>query len=338
MLVHMPVYAILFCLFFPAFAQAATSPAELDRALATLNHEISTLRHEALALEEELKALTTTEDRLRTRMADDVQTLDKAVRDVVRLERGPKQALWAVDLLNIQSRRQQVLEHSKASLAVRIDSSENELGTLFKNRQERWQKLQDLSEKHQILARKQRKLLTQQEKALEAATLSPAEKSRLQQRARRWQRANDLGDVFKDVVAAAGNYIPSGKVAGKLPANGQIVTGYNEKDPNGMVSRGVVVATTPGASIITLQSGRIIYNGPFRDYGQLVIIEHADGFHSVFSGLALDRRYQVGDVVTAESAIGHAPAQPNPQIYFELRQNGVPVNPQIWLNPAHDQA
>jgi septal ring factor EnvC (AmiA/AmiB activator) len=319
-------------------APKVADPNKLDRELARLNREISTLRREALSLEGELSKLTKSEDRVRNRLVNDVQTLDKAVRDVVRLERSPKQALWAVDLLNIQSQRQQVISKSKESLSQRITDAEGELGSLFKTRQERWDKLQELAKKHKKLARKQRKLLRQQTAALEAAEITPAEKSRLQQRARRWQRANNLDGVFKDVVAAAGSYVPSGKIAGKLPATGQIVTGYHETDQNGMKSQGVVVATTPGADVITLQSGRIIYNGPFRDYGHLVILEHADGFHSVFSGLALNRRFQVGDVVTAETAIGKAPTLQNPHIYFELRQNGTPINPKVWLNASDDQA
>jgi septal ring factor EnvC (AmiA/AmiB activator) len=71
------------------------------------------------------------------------------------------------------------------------------------------------------------------------------------------------------------------------------------------------------------------YTGPFKNYGQLVIIEHQKGYHSLVAGL--DRiDTVVGQSVSAGEPVGilgPAPDGGKPSVYYELRHKGQPVNP-----------
>ncbi len=75
--------------------------------------------------------------------------------------------------------------------------------------------------------------------------------------------------------------------------------------------------------------GKIQFTGAFKRYGNIVIIEHNDGYHSLVAGL--DQIHSsVGDIVKSGEPIGILPDSsliPRPTLYYELRRNGKPVDP-----------
>ncbi|WP_245986647.1 murein hydrolase activator EnvC family protein [Azospirillum thermophilum] len=75
------------------------------------------------------------------------------------------------------------------------------------------------------------------------------------------------------------------------------------------------------------QAGSIMFAGPFKGYGQILIVEHGNGYHSLIAGLGrIDTA--VGKRVAAGEPVGLMPADGSPDLYFELRRNGQPINPQ----------
>ena len=75
----------------------------------------------------------------------------------------------------------------------------------------------------------------------------------------------------------------------------------------------------------------MLFAGPFRGYGQLVIIEHGDGYHTLLAGLGrLDT--SVGQSLLAGEPVGIMVAQTQPTLYIELRKNGQPINPAGFMN------
>ena len=92
-----------------------------------------------------------------------------------------------------------------------------------------------------------------------------------------------------------------------------------------MRSAGIATATAPGAQVVSPGPGRVAFAGPFRGFDRIVIVEHAGGFTSLLTGLArVDT--QVGDRLVAGSPLGVAGVG-RPVVAFELRKDGVPVNP-----------
>jgi septal ring factor EnvC (AmiA/AmiB activator) len=78
--------------------------------------------------------------------------------------------------------------------------------------------------------------------------------------------------------------------------------------------------------------GQVVFAGPFRDYGQLLIIEHGEGYHMLLAGFErIDSA--VSQTLLAGEPVGvmARPTEGNPRLYIELRHNGRPINPLPWL-------
>jgi len=109
------------------------------------------------------------------------------------------------------------------------------------------------------------------------------------------------------------------------PAAGRIVEGFAEMSRVGVRARGITLATRKGAQVVAPAKGRIAYAGPFRTYGDIVIVQHPGRLLSMMSGLErVD--VLVGETVSAGTPIGRMGSL-EPQLYLELRQSGRPIDP-----------
>jgi septal ring factor EnvC (AmiA/AmiB activator) len=115
------------------------------------------------------------------------------------------------------------------------------------------------------------------------------------------------------------------------PASGHLTLRYGENDDLGVASKGITLETRPDARVVAPFDGRILFAGPFRGYGQILIIEHSDGYHSLLAGL--DRiEGTVGQWLVAGEPVGTMPGgDAKPRLYLELRHDGQPINPSPWL-------
>jgi septal ring factor EnvC (AmiA/AmiB activator) len=117
-----------------------------------------------------------------------------------------------------------------------------------------------------------------------------------------------------------------------MPVLGRIVESFGQTDRFGQPSRGVRFETRPHAQVVSPQDGRIVFAGPFRDYGLLLILAHGDGYHTLLAGMsrlhgAVGQQVLAGEPV---GEMGEAGAGP-PTLYLELRRGGEPINPTPWL-------
>jgi septal ring factor EnvC (AmiA/AmiB activator) len=116
------------------------------------------------------------------------------------------------------------------------------------------------------------------------------------------------------------------------PARGEIAANFGQKTDAFGVGKGLVIATRSGAQVVTPFDGQIVFEGPFRSYGQILIIEHRGGYHTVLAGLAhVD--VVVGQWLKAGEPVGAMidTAQGRPQLYVELRRSGQPFDPAPWF-------
>ncbi|MFC5524421.1 murein hydrolase activator EnvC family protein [Rhodanobacter ginsengisoli] len=96
---------------------------------------------------------------------------------------------------------------------------------------------------------------------------------------------------------------------------------------------GVLIKASGGSEIHAVARGRVIYAGFLRGYGMLIIVNHGNGWMSMY-GNNETLLHGVGDKVEPGEAIGtaSAPTGINTGVYFELRKGGKPVDPRSWLS------
>jgi murein hydrolase activator len=134
------------------------------------------------------------------------------------------------------------------------------------------------------------------------------------------------------------------------PVTGRLLSPFGSRDGSGGANRGVTLEVTTGSPVLAPFVGRVVYAGPFRDYGQLLIIEHGEGYHLLLAGLGrIDSA--LGESVLAGEPIGIVgnPVGGNPgntaatgdgkssRLYLELRHNGRPIDPMPWLGASTDK-
>ncbi|MFS2108304.1 murein hydrolase activator EnvC [Sphingomonas sp. Sphisp140] len=110
-----------------------------------------------------------------------------------------------------------------------------------------------------------------------------------------------------------------------LPVTGSVVTGMGELSPTGVRARGVTLACAANSDAVAPTGGRILFAGPFRDYGGVVIIDHGNGWTSSITGLGAIA-VRVGQQVSQGTRIGRAPETEAPRITVELRRRGEPMD------------
>jgi len=141
------------------------------------------------------------------------------------------------------------------------------------------------------------------------------------------------------LAAAAPFAALQGQIA--LPVTGKIKRRFGTDDGNGAVMLGDMVATQSGAIVTAPADGNVLYAGPFRSYGQLLILNAGDGYHVVLAGMsrisvATGQSVLAGEPVGAmgEARVASTSASKNvnatPELYVEFRKDGKPVDPNPW--------
>jgi septal ring factor EnvC (AmiA/AmiB activator) len=120
------------------------------------------------------------------------------------------------------------------------------------------------------------------------------------------------------------------------PVTGQITAQYGAKRATGVSWEGVVIATERGASVNAVAAGRVVYADWLPGLGLLVIIDHGEGYMSLYGHN--DRLLKaVGDSVAAGEAVaaaGDTGGRASPELYFEIRRTGKPVDPAPWFRTS----
>ena len=115
-----------------------------------------------------------------------------------------------------------------------------------------------------------------------------------------------------------------------LPVVGELTQQYGQMTRAGIHSKGIMLETRRRAQVITPYDGVVLFAGPFRGYGQLLIIEYGDGYHILLAGM--DRiDAAVGQSLLAGEPVGIMTDANSPELYVELRHDGQPINPLPWL-------
>ncbi|MBT3305811.1 MAG: peptidoglycan DD-metalloendopeptidase family protein [Alphaproteobacteria bacterium] len=198
--------------------------------------------------------------------------------------------------------------------------------------------------KHQTLAKRRGEARRVKSLAGEAATLRDLLENLNKARVKKIARQAALPKTGKSAKELSGALtgLPPGLTGapissqrGKLPQPvvGRIVGRFGQGLRTGLKRKGMKLETAPGAQVVAPYEGRIVYAGNFRGYGELLIIEHGEGYHTLLSGLARIDSTMGQWVVSGEpvGVMGRSD-RGNPVLYVVLRRNGQPINPLPWLS------
>ena len=322
---------------------------DLARELSTLRSRLVLAANAIQSQEEQIAAITARLEPLKAEEAAKAGALEseqaelaKVLGTLTRIAREPAAALMAA--------RGDALDQVRASvlLAALVPALEQRAGVL--NR--------DLEQ-----ARGRRSEIAAEQAALKTATaLREAERANLQAlldqrttertqtlRDQATEQANagkladqafDLRALIERLDAAAPDDAPPegtrpfadarGRLS--LPVRGTVTGGYGQRDPLGIPAQGITISALADAAVVAPYDGRIVFAGPFRSYGQLLIISHGGGYHTLIAGLSrIDG--QVGQWLLAGEPVAQASHGENGKsaVYVELRRNGEPINPSPWL-------
>ena len=147
------------------------------------------------------------------------------------------------------------------------------------------------------------------------------------------QLSDLLADIPKDLPNARS--FASQKGALRLPVqNGAIIRRFGELSDLGRPAKGLLIQATQSAPIQAVAGGRVAFAGWLRGLGLLTIIDHGDGFLSLYGHCETLLKVE-GDWINAGDVIARAGATElnggGPALHFELRRQGQAVDPIAWL-------
>jgi murein hydrolase activator len=123
------------------------------------------------------------------------------------------------------------------------------------------------------------------------------------------------------------------------PVTGTVEVGFgrvvNPRFNTVTVQKGIDIRASAGTQVRAVAPGRVAHAGWFKGYGNLVIVDHGDGYHTLVAHLgsmstAMGEEVQAGTLL---GAVGDTGSLKGPYLYFEVRERGRPVDPRAWLRP-----
>lgn len=220
--------------------------------------------------------------------------------------------------------------------AEKLKKDLNDLYVIERDLTEQKTELEKNAEKLKSEKQKMDKLIAERSKSLKATKDKVAAKDA--EIAQLTKKAKDFRDLIRqlekknrEIDRRTGNSVKSkgdsgpALGAGTPPVSGIIKTRYGETDDIGATSKGITFSSHEGAVVVAPLGGIVRYAGSFRNYGNIVLIEHKNKFHSLVAGLGKVDTF-VGQRVEAGEPLGTLPNDSG-KLYYELRYQGDPVNP-----------
>lgn len=231
--------------------------------------------------------------------------------------------------------------------AMRLAEEKSRLELLLSaKRQEHQRSVQDLQEEKERAAELADKAGSLQEliATLEVEIESAREAAEKSRQAALEARKNPSRSY--DPFADPGRLAPAisfQEAKGKLPqpVAGTLLKDYGQEDNFGGVTEGQSIATRPGSNITSPADGWVVYSGPFRSFGQLLILNTGDGYHVLLAGMdridaELGQFVLTGEPVGVMGATQWASASTfglgstQPILYVEFRKDGRAIDPTPW--------
>lgn len=144
----------------------------------------------------------------------------------------------------------------------------------------------------------------------------------------------ELSNVLADIPADLGQHLSIAEQKGRLPKplKGRVLHAFGQKRAVGVTWQGWLLGAAPGSQVRSIAYGRVAFADWLRGYGLLIIIDHGQGYMSLY-GYNESLQWEAGDWVEPGSVIATVGSNPGGEqgLYFELRKAGKAVDPAVWL-------
>jgi septal ring factor EnvC (AmiA/AmiB activator) len=317
-----------------------TRSTQLAKALQESERRVT--REEA-ALEETNGELRAKRKEFEARQADYMAT----VRSLLRLQTLPPTAmLTSPHDTQTLMRTASVLEKTNSAVAAKATALREDMQQL--------KTLQSTARERDARTRKEQATLNREREALateltqrqKLQTLLSADHAHAQARVAELSRTSKSMQELVDNlmredrgrIKAPASRDGAKKGHGRTPVAGQILHRFGDKEGPNSTYRGMVFQTRTGATVVAPYDGEIAFTGAFRDYGNMVLIKHKNGYISLIAGLgtinaSLHQTTQRGE------PIGSMPESGKSQAYVELRDSSAkPIDPAEWFASVVSQS
>lgn len=281
---------------------------------------------------------------------EEAKFLAQELEDLVRLRKQMA--------AEIEQRRLEVVSLSENRtkldllLAMRGKDEAASEEELSRSRERAGQLAKEVNSLRELIERSEKEIASAQRAAEEAAKAEAArliEPQSIAEEQRNIARLRDAKDPEKRTMASLANpgrltpAISFDKARGllPLPASGEKLRAFGETDSYGSMNRGLLLGTRKQAVVTSPADGWIAYAGPFRTYGQIVIVNAGSGYHILLAGLE-QISVNIGQFVLAGEPIGKMGekrlsaataidvASDQPVLYIEFRKDGTTIDPSSW--------
>ncbi len=345
--------------------------AALKQAISTLEGNLQRQRGEKDSLQQQLKSIELKASRVsgnirqsRTEIAATEQQLSELAKTKQQLKRDIAQQRSAIAeqirmthrtgseepiklLLNQQDPQKlaRVFKYYDYLLAARSEKIEQ-----FKADIDQLTALEETINKHKIRLARSRKTLEAERRALVAAmddrtdTLQQVQqqlRSGRQQLLSLQGQRDELQALIDTVERAAAKLVPPtdypsfSASKGKLrwPVTGSVSQRFGSRRTGDLRWQGLLIKAEPGIAVRAVHHGRVVFSNYLRGFGLLIIVDHGDGYMSLYAHnqvLLKDTGawIQSGEIV---ARTGNTGGLTETAVYFEIRKDGQPVNPKNWL-------
>ncbi|MCX7207121.1 MAG: peptidoglycan DD-metalloendopeptidase family protein [Proteobacteria bacterium] len=265
-----------------------------------------------------------------SRLSEDIRQKNEALQQLALRKKQQKEVL-----VSEQEEKQEIV----SKLSQEISSQRNQIQKLAADEK----RLTGLVDKLNAIIKRQeleRAQKAAQAKALaeknarERAARNAAAKAKAKAAGKPTPKAEPEPEVNTALPDASqsGQAFSSLKGKLRLPIKGEITGRYGTARGEGGQWKGVFIRAAAGQSVKAIASGRVVFAEWLRGFGNMLIVDHGGGYMSIYAANESLLK-QVGDTIKAGDSIatsGNSGGMADSGLYFELRQNGRPIDPQAW--------
>ncbi|GAA0843678.1 murein hydrolase activator EnvC [Marinobacter szutsaonensis] len=318
--------------------------AATERRISELTRERRNLREKAEQQQQQLRELEQQEASLKKTLSSQRESLKQQIRSAWMEGDAPavKVLLNEIDP-DQMARTMTYYEYLSRNTVERLEAFQKSLQELRQTQARVVVTRAELTDTEATLSKRQQELsVSRNEREQTLAALKTEIQSRRSEREDLEADRKRLEKLLEEVqqaiasIPAPNESQPFRSLKDKLPwpVKGKVVSGFGDRYADGKLRRnGLLISTDEEAQVKAIHYGRVVFANWLRGFGLITIIDHGDGYMTLY-GHSSSLFTSPGDWVAAGETIavaGQTGGTDTPALYFEVRHNGKPDNPRRWL-------